>query len=202
MGMVLIGLAGKAGVGKDTAADYLQAKFDFVRYALASPIKEAIKAMFGLTDRHFERDMKEVVIPWIGKSPRQLAQLLGTEYGRNLIGEDIWLRMAKQRIMAAADVGAPGLVITDVRFDNEADMIRNAGGRIIHVWRDFAKPVAAHLSEAGVKIDSRDYVLRNNGSISVLFCGIEQIIGSIAFINKFAKTNKAIPLCHDEPIAA
>lgn len=107
---------------------------------------------------------KEDVIPAIGKSPRELMQTLGTEWGRNLVNEDLWLILARQRLLKMG----PGMVISDVRFDNEALWVRKLGGRIIHVKRDLAERVKQHSSEVGVTVEPGDGVIVNNGSLEDL----------------------------------
>lgn len=107
---------------------------------------------------------KETVIPAIGKSPRELMQTLGTEWGRNLVNEDLWLILARQRLLAAG----PGMTIADVRFDNEAEWVRKLGGRIIHVKRDSAERVKQHASEVGVTEEPGDGIIMNNGTLEDL----------------------------------
>ena len=137
--MRLIGLAGRAGVGKDTAADFLCEVHGFVKIGLADPLRRGIEAMFGLSAESFAwRDLKERRIPWIGKSPRQLLQTLGTEWGRDQIAPDIWLRVARRRIEEIAqmdDQHVAGIVVSDIRFENEADWIRSLGGNVWHIRR-------------------------------------------------------------------
>jgi hypothetical protein len=175
--MKLIGLAGKAGVGKDTVADILERDHDFTRYALAQPIKAALCEAFFLWPADFtDRERKERVISWIGKSPRQLAQLFGTEFAREMIAPDIWLRVAQKRYEAIlADGVARGFVVSDVRFENEADWIRSNGGVVWHIERPGAEPVADHASEEGVEQKGADAIIVNNGTI-------EDLRGKVAFL--------------------
>lgn len=107
---------------------------------------------------------KEEIIPAIGKSPRELMQTLGTEWGRNFVNEDLWLILARQRLLKLG----PGMVIADVRFDNEALWVRKLGGRIIHVRRDLAERVKQHASEVGVTMEEGDGVIVNNGTLEEL----------------------------------
>jgi hypothetical protein len=107
---------------------------------------------------------KEVIIPAIGKSPRELLQTLGTEWGRNLVNEDLWLILARQKLLSMG----PGMVVSDVRFDNEAEWVRKLGGRIIHVKRDSADRVRQHASEVGVTYEAGDGVILNNGALQDL----------------------------------
>jgi len=165
----LIGLHAKARAGKDTVAGMLQDAFSAKKAAFADPIRDSLRAMLGLTDKHFFGSLKEVPIDWLGKSPRQLMQTLGTEWGRGLINEDIWLLIAGQKIGKIHGEGHHA-VITDVRFENEASYIRAKGGAVWHILRDNAQPVAAHASEAGVLFHpGKDVFINNNGTLSELF---------------------------------
>ena len=167
---MLIGITGKAGSGKDTVADYICDNYGWVKYSLASPIKRGICAIFGWDDSMFQnRELKESVTEH-GKSPRQMAQTLGTEWGRELINERIWLMLAEKFIRESRKA----VVIPDVRFENEAHMIRREGGIIIHLDRD-VESVAAHSSEAGVDQEIEDLVIVNNGSIKKLHQDIDSL---------------------------
>lgn len=166
--MQLIGLTGPAGSGKDTVADYLRDRHGFAVMSFAHPVYLGVSAAFGipieqLKDRHF----KEQPIWWIGKSPRQLLQLFGTEFGREMVAKDIWLRVAKRTLdevcyLRDKDSAPCRVVISDVRFDNEAEWVRNLGGVIWHIHRPGVQPVAAHVSEAGVSFEAGDERLVND----------------------------------------
>lgn len=95
-------------------------------------------------------------------SPRRAYQLFGTEVGR-AVRDTIWLDAAQMLI----DKG-DSLIITDVRFENEAEWIRNQGGVLVHIQRDEAKEVVSHTSEVGVKVLDNDAVIHNNSSIQDL----------------------------------
>lgn len=165
----LIGLAGPARSGKDTVAALLKKAYPIQSAAFADPIRAALRAMLGLTDEHFFGKLKEVPIDWLGKSPRQLMQTLGTEWGRGLIHEDIWLKICGRTIESIHESHLHA-VITDVRFENEAKYIREKGGVVWHIFRDSAPRVAAHTSEAGVMFHpSKDVLISNNGTLNELF---------------------------------
>lgn len=165
---LLIGLHGLARTGKDTAASYLVTQFALYSYAFADPIKAAIFHLFNLTQEHIEGNLKEVLLPGIGKSPRQLMQLLGTEWGREQVHPELWLLLAAQNIAYQQEVDQNhynGVVIRDVRFENEADWIRRQGGRVVHILRPNAQAVSAHSSESGIAIHDNDFVIHNEGTI-------------------------------------
>ena len=181
MNQLLIGLHGLARTGKDTAATYLAAHYALLSYAFAEPLKLAIAQMFNLTAEHIEGALKEQPLPGIGKSPRQLMQLLGTDWGRDLVHRELWLLLAEQNLHNLASLlpDAPGVVISDVRFENEAEFIRQRGGVVIHIQRPNAPGVAAHSSEAGIAIHDNDLVIHNDGELADLFNHIEQALDMV-----------------------
>ena len=159
---ILIGLAGPAGVGKDTAADYIEQLYGLKKYALAGPIKDALASMGFAREIYDADDMKDVIIPHIGVSYRKMAQTLGTEWGRSLHPE-FWLGLA--------DIGyqilpphVPGMVVSDIRFENEAAWVRE-NGLLIHISGASRRTLAAdgkgHASEAGLERLPGDVVVYN-----------------------------------------
>jgi len=165
----LIGLTGRARSGKDTVAGMLQSAFQFKTLAFAAPLKEGLKTMLGLTDEHVHGALKETLIEDFSKSPRQMLQTLGTEWGRLLVHDNIWLTVARRKVDEWRDCGF-NVAITDVRFENEAEMIRKMGGQVWHVVRDSAPQVNAHASEGGVKFNAdTDFTIYNNSTLDDLF---------------------------------
>jgi hypothetical protein len=128
----IIGLAGPAGVGKDTFAHVLHRYFSYhmvnarVR-SFADPLYEAVSALTGMTvDRLKDRSIKELPFTWKGApsgipewSPRRMLQFIGTEVCRRQITDTFWLdRMRDWR----QDNPASVFIHPDVRFENEANM--------------------------------------------------------------------------------
>lgn len=164
----LIGLTAPARAGKDTVGGILAKNYGAQLVAFANPLREGLRTMIpGLTDEHFFGSLKEVEIPWLGKSPRQMMQTLGTEWGRNSVNQDLWLLIAKKTIQRHMN-NYYHVAVTDVRFENEAEMIRDMGGQVWHIRRGSAPRVSAHLSEAGVRVQASDVVIDNNGSLEQL----------------------------------
>jgi len=164
--MRLIGLAGKAGCGKDTVANYLTSRYDFNQLAFASALKAGICAMFNIDPDELEdREFKESILEPYGKSPRQMMQTLGTEWGRNCVHPELWLLLVEHDLGTYRRMDN---VISDVRFENEADMIRKRGGKIWHIQRNFKSDVMSHASEIGIEIHSDDVIISNHGTIAEL----------------------------------
>lgn len=169
----IIGITGKAGSGKDTVADYLVARHNFVKVSFAQPLKDGLCAMFGWSQEQLlDRVWKESALEGIGKSPRELMQTLGTEWGRDLVHKELWLMLARQRIEASEK----SVVISDLRFDNEAELIRSLGGQVIHLTRPQTTEVAAHSSERPVTAISVDKVVVNSGSTTELFRNVDGLV--------------------------
>lgn len=160
----LIGVAGAARSGKDTTANFIIAAVGGYRYSFADPIRGMLTHIGVHLNDPYWADRKEQVIPILGVSPRRLMQTLGTEWGRELINPDLWLILAQQNLA----VNGPGMVITDVRFDNEAEWIRRMGGKVIHISRNSAPAVEAHKSEAGIAHHNTDSYIFNTGTLEDL----------------------------------
>lgn len=179
--MQLIGVAGRAGAGKDTIAEWFGMAHDAVLVTFAHAIKDTIVRTFqdfGLTWEHFrDRRLKEAEIPGIGRSPRELAQLLGTEFGRRA-SPTLWIDLLERRLRQNYIWDMDGYVVVhDVRFDDEADWVRRNGGIIIHVERrgaDGAVGVPGHESERGIVIQEGDFLFLNNGTVADLRASLEK----------------------------
>lgn len=155
----LIGITGRAGSGKDSLASML----GYATYAFARPLKEGLAAM-GFPEP--ARENKEDKIPGFDFTWRQAAQTLGTEWGREL-QSDLWLAIAKKRYETFA---GDFLVITDVRFHNEADWVRE-NGILVHM-RGRASAMtgdqASHASEQTLPARIGDFTIDNGGSLNQL----------------------------------
>jgi len=125
---MIIGILGRSRSGKDTAAQYIQRyapHYDICR--IAEPIKESLKILYGWTDKHTEGFLKEVRDPVINKSPRE-AMIETGEKVRRESGADFFINMLLRKHTG-------NVIIPDVRFQNEVDRIREAGGIIIKIER-------------------------------------------------------------------
>lgn len=174
---ILIGLIGKAGVGKDTAARHLYREHGLYHYAFAAPLRGMVAGLLG--EAHWsDREWKERPVDWIGKSPRELLQTLGTEWGRNLVHPHLWVLKAEQvwNRIDRTSKHYNGMVISDVRFPNEADWIHSQGGVLIEILRPDAAPVAAHASEQQDLRSFSRLTINNSGTIGELQHAIDTIM--------------------------
>ena len=174
---LLIGLTGRARSGKTTAAEYLVGTYPLEHYAFADPLRDGLMAIFNLDPTDFEGDRKEQPLAWLERSPRQLMQSMGTEWARNTVHPDIWVKLAAQNLdyMTNALGAVLGFVVSDVRFENEAHLIRRRGGTVIHIARNDAQAVNPHISEAGVGVRKDDLILRNNGTIDEFLRSLDEV---------------------------
>lgn len=144
--MVLIGLIGKKGSGKDTTADFLTGRYGFIKRAYADPLKKVCKELFLLEDGQVHDPvLKEKIDPRWDMTPRQMMQWMGTDIVRSQLGKDFWVRHMDmfRRLHPTQDI-----VVTDVRFQNEADWITKNGGVLCRVNRpDSSSDHDLHPSE-------------------------------------------------------
>lgn len=178
----LIGITGKARSGKDTICDILTTNISAVRYGMADPIKGALSS---LLSGKVPED-KEEVIDWLGHSPRAILQELGGGL-RNSLSEDIWIRFLERFcdelkeledvFLVDADSASPlYVVIPDIRYNNEAQYIKDNNGIILRVIREDAKKVREHESEAGISIKYVDHIIDNNGTPEELKEKVNQLL--------------------------
>lgn len=101
-------------------------------------------------------------------SPRKVFQLFGTEFVRERIAKDAWLRLAARQLNKG---DRNGLIVTDIRYDNEAEWIRDNGGYVIHVLRDGQeRPVVrGHVSESGIDERLINYTTRECSDLNELY---------------------------------
>lgn len=175
----LIGLTGLAGSGKDTVRRMLEEDHEFVGLAFADPIRQMIGELLASngfsTEWMYERALKEQPIDGLDVSYRQLAQTLGTEWGR-AIHPDFWLRIAGQFIADQRRQGERQFVISDVRFVNEAQWVKDAGGEVWRIDRPGIDPVRDHESERQVLQIVPDRVLDNSGSVEDLWSFVNDVL--------------------------
>jgi len=208
---MILGVTGFIGSGKDTIADYLCTMHGFKRISFAGSLKDAVANIFNWDREMLEgttkssRQWRDTVDEWWANrlsiphlTPRWILQNWGTEVCRNGFHQDIWVASVEHKLQTAKD----NIVITDCRFKNEIDAIKNARGITCRVergprpeWYDDAanltkgpsqigwaiakdrlKHFNVHASEySSVGLDY-DYYIDNNGSIDDLHKQIDSII--------------------------
>jgi hypothetical protein len=175
--MQLIGLTGPAKSGKSTIARYLVDQYGFHEVSFAAPLKRMIAVGFDLHMHELENQAtKEAPLPWLGKSPRYLLQTLGTDWGRKMVDERLWLMLAERRIARCQQLGALGCVLSDVRFDNEAQLLADRGALLWRLWRAKAIDVRHHASERGIAEHFKSQGIGNNGSFADLYKRVDELL--------------------------
>ena len=168
----LIGLYSPApGCGKTTVASLLTDLLnDRECVSFAAPLKIAVLNMLddlGLSGFHYAYEDKEAIIPELGVSARHMMQTLGTEWGRACIHPDFWVMIARAEAQRTMNDGK-SVVIDDVRFPNEAAMIRDLGGELWRIERPGVIYSGDHSSEGGLEDIAPDRVIVNDGTIDQL----------------------------------
>ena len=146
---MIIGIMGFIGSGKDTVADYLANIHQFRRESFASTLKDSVAAVFGWDRTLLEgrtrqsREWREQVDPWWANrlnlphlTPRWVLQQWGTEVVRKSFHDDTWIASLENKIRKITD----DVVISDCRFVNEIQAIRNQGGIVVRVTRGEVPP--------------------------------------------------------------
>ena len=170
---MIIGLAGKKQSGKTTVAEILRDMSGFKMESFADPIRKFVAELCGYTPKELE-EFKESPHRIFGVTPRHIMQTLGTEWGREMISQTIWTDRLR---MVLRHGPVTDVVIHDVRFENEAEMIRKMGGHIVHVARH-PEPdkFDSHVSEAGVSVIGLDFYMPNYGSIDELHTEVKDLV--------------------------
>lgn len=151
---MLIGIAGKKRVGKDTAAAILAKEFDMSTFAFAGKIKDMLEAL----GFHYSDDMKyQPCGHSSGMTPREAMRYIGMELRTPI---NYWIQCARAQLERT-----PNLIISDVRFADEAQFIHENHGIIIMINREL--PLDEHTSESLHGIDA-DYYIDNNGTVDEL----------------------------------
>lgn len=176
-------MLGQKMSGKDTCGDYLVKNYNFTKKSLAQPLKEACKSIFQLTDEQVYIN-KEIPDPrWNGVTPRKLLQIVGTNLMRNDLikyipelkdmDNTIWIHNFNLWYENNKD---KNVVIADIRFQDEAKMIKDNGGILIRINRGEPNLLDLHQSEQELLNIEVDYIIENNGTLDDLYMTIKTIV--------------------------
>jgi hypothetical protein len=155
-GLKLIGILGKSRVGKDTLATILANDLGYAIHRLSMPVKDACHKLFNIPRDDLESDAKEVVDPRYEKTPRDLLVWLTNAVQRDFPPEFFVERML-------SECSEKGIIIPDVRFERDVNLLRKHGAVIIKVTRVDA-PVC-HEHESSIDALHGDFLLENNSTL-------------------------------------
>lgn len=170
MARLLIGLCGKKGSGKTYIANHMHQEYGANICRFADTLKSMMKVM-GLSDREINGDLKEVPCKILsGKTPRYAQQTLGTEWGRDLIDENIWVNIGINKALQYDGIA----IFDDVRFPNEIKAIHENGGVVAWVERDsIYNGEDQHASEVSVSPADCDIFLDNTVDTNLVCMNLE-----------------------------
>lgn len=159
---MIIGFTAKMGVGKSTA-------IDVIREACSG---RAVLVKFAQPLYNMQEALYKEITP-VHKRPedfvkdRVLLQWLGTDWGRNTISKTLWVDLWKAKVKALSVDPRNIILCDDVRFDNEAETIKDLGGTVVKIegpTRGAVEGLKFHSSESGISTNLVDYVINNDGS--------------------------------------
>lgn len=184
--MNLIGIIGQKRVGKDTMADYIIKNYNYTKKSLADPLKDACKSIFLLSNEQLYGDKKEIPDSrWNNTTPRQLLQIVGTQLFRedlnkyipelNNLQNTIWIHNFE---LWYANNKHNKVVIPDIRFKDEAKMIKDNGGVLIKITRGEFNTSDLHKSEQELEEIVADAYIFNNSTINEYYKTIDTLFNN------------------------
>ncbi|ANH49377.1 P-loop containing nucleoside triphosphate hydrolase [Freshwater phage uvFW-CGR-AMD-COM-C440] len=164
---MLIGLSGYARSGKDTVAELLCLNYGYKRVSFADPMRQALYVLSPKIDNIVRLSEYVDDYGWDvakqNQEVRRLLQVFGTEVGRKMFGLDFWIDIALKDLSGDTQV-----VISDVRFPNEADAIAKLGGSVWRINRKNHSAVNGHASEHAMDNYMFNHVIYNDGTLDDL----------------------------------
>jgi len=204
---MIIGLNGLIGSGKDTVTDYVIKTYQLEQMSFGKYVKDCLAVMFGWDREMLEGKTKEsriwrdsVDVFWSSKlnlrfTPRLAMQLYGTELVRKHLNNDFWINRFELDYEKREN---KNIIVSDCRFINEIEKIRELGGTIIEIqpkelpeWYETAKNQnlgmynedvmkklypQIHVSEYGwIGLNNPDIIIKNDGTLDELYEKISKI---------------------------
>jgi len=183
---LLIGLSGKSGSGKSTAAAYLVARHNFVEVAFADRLKQVAAMMFNFNWRQLYGDQQDEVDQVLWRTPRECLQRLG-DLGRELWPE-IWVAHTVKQVSKWLERGH-AVVVSDVRFLNEAKALKQMGGVLVRLVRP-GSPNPAGLPEHASELelddwtDYWDFTYVNQADLAALEAFLDGLLAQALWIKR------------------
>jgi hypothetical protein len=167
----VISISGYAQVGKDTLAGFLIEQ-GYKRLAFADSLRDALWVLNPWVpihggERYYQLQTVVDLLGWDDAKAhpeiRRLLQVMGTEVGRQILGENVWVDLLKRKIEPEGKY-----VVTDTRFPNEFKALRDLGAQMVRVTRDGIGPVNGHKSETALDEFIFDVTVENDGTLEEL----------------------------------
>lgn len=187
MSFNLICIIGNIGCGKTTAAQILKINYDYEEITFAEPVKQiGLILDFEYNELYGTQEDKLKINNFWGVSGREFMQKFATDIMRNELpkhidmkmdGKTIWVKLCEKKILNMLEKNKK-IIVSDGRFPDEIEMIKNLGGKIIKIEREINYNIN-HDSEKYINSIIPDVSINNNGSIEELTKNIDLIINKI-----------------------
>jgi hypothetical protein len=201
--MIIIGILGYNGAGKDTIANYLIENYGFFKFSFGSALKDVVSSIYSWPRNALEGDTKESrewreeIDPYWGITPRKALETIGTQVFRGW-DKDIWVKCLEKKLKDCPKHSR--IVITDCRFENEIALMTKLGGVLIRVERsprpiwfsfvdDFIKgkcsreeaqlmlsDVHPTLWESYFVLEKPHYIIENKSNLKVLYDKVDEVM--------------------------
>lgn len=178
---ILIGVTGEMRHGKSTVSEYLCQHHNFIEYSFAYPLKEGVKILFSLTDEQVYTELKDQECQTWKTTPRYLLRNIGTELFRDclktyipkiMIKNSFWIDNFLKWYMQHNKYS---VVVSDCRFPNEANALKELGAKLIRVQRPILNSQSSsHSSETQQKNIVVHDVIFNDGTIENLYEKVDE----------------------------
>jgi hypothetical protein len=148
---------------------------------MAYKLKQIASILLNVPIAKFEdRDFKDVQLPveWDYMTVRTFLQKLGTEAMREGLHQNTWANA----FWSDYDEDNNHWLITDIRFPNEYESVKDRNGIVIKVVRDIEIPKHEHESETALDSYRFDYVIDNNKDINHLISEVETLLKDLKII--------------------
>jgi hypothetical protein len=173
--MKILSFYGPQRAGKSESAKAVAALPGWHRVSFAGPLYAMMSTLLGTEARDLPKH--EPLDALCGRTLRQALQSLGTEWGRGMIGDTIWLEVMVRRVEELRKDGAVGVVIDDLRFANEYQLLRDMEACIVQVNREgciIPTLNGGHASEADWRGFTAHWVVQNSRGVDELTA---QVVG-------------------------
>lgn len=195
----IIGIGGALRSGKDTVADYLVEKHGYVKFGMSDPLAKALYTLNPIVSSKAKGWFRPKVVELryaeladsVGyveakKLPevRALLQRLGTEVGRDMLGQNTWVNAARNSMQKELDKGN-SVVLTGVRFPNESEMIETLDGHTLLITRPETEPSTlsaehlAHASETSLDRGMFEFHIENDSTLDALYAQVVDLLGEL-----------------------